>query len=144
MKGNWYFWSDVIGAKINDENCGQVISQDDLLDVSSEVLRALQNTKQKLTHAIRNRMDVAPRKIAEIEQSRKGLALLHQALLRQISIKSRSEKQERIRQNEELERMRPFEKYFQIVVKHEASPADYHRWIAQAKQMQLSSKPNND
>lgn len=139
MNKNWYFWSEVIGAKVNDENCTQVVGQDDLLDVSNEVLRALQNTKHKLSYAKRNRLNVAPRKILEIEQSRKGLALLHQALLRQISIKSRSEKQERIRQHEELERMRPFEKYFQIVVKHEASPADYHRWIAQAKQLQLGN-----
>ena len=136
MKEEWYFWSEVIGAKINDANLGAVVSEDDLNDVVDEVVRALHNAKGALRNAVKNRMNISPSKMLKIQQRRADLGRLHQALLQRTSEMSRKEKEERIRQADERERLRPFSKFFQEVVRHEASPVDYHRWIAQAKQRQ--------
>lgn len=137
MAEDWYFWSEVVGAKINDTNIDKVVPEDDLLEVSGEVVRALHRAKAALRDAAKNRMNIAPNKMLKIQQRKANLGCLHQALIQKVSEVSRKEKEERIRQADEREKLRPFSKFFQEVVRHEASPADYHRWVAQAKQRQM-------
>lgn len=137
MTDGWHFWSETIGAKINHINFEEVVFEDDLIDVLDEVVRALHSAKEALRDAASNRMNIPPRKLLKLQQRKSDLGRLHQALLQKRSEMSRKEKEQRIRRAEESERLRPFSKFFQEVVKREASPVDYHRWIAQAKQRQL-------
>lgn len=144
MTGLWHFRSQSTGLKINSFNCADLVSRSDLVDVIQEVTDHVQTTKAQLRRAKENPGEVPPERVLHLKRRKRWVGELHQRLL-QLQAEARSqERAERFRQNQELESRYPFSRYFQRVVRHEASPEQYQRWINQAKVMQLrDSKKNN-
>ena len=133
---SWSFWSESLQAKLNLANCHDLLNADNVEEVAEEVRRLLFNAKRGLDKATANRFHIAPAKLLAIKLRKKNLADLHQAILVEKGRFSQEAKAERIRRNEERESEFPFCKFFQNVVRQNASPVDYQRWIVQAKEQQ--------
>jgi hypothetical protein len=125
-------FSKVLNRNINAKNCFE-ISIEDAPDVANEVSYNLTRVNAKLK-VLSSRAKAQGYKSTQEEWEhftniRADLAALHQALLRRISAANRAEKNARITQEEK----QTFADHFKQVVRNEANPVDYQRWVAQAK-----------
>lgn len=132
------FRSRILGQDLTSDTAYD-ISADDLDDVSAEVgtalcaINARIKTACGVARSTGRHMPAA--KWADMQAHRSFLAALHQQLLTMRGRRTRQERDERIATQEQdnSKRLPDLTHYFQQVVRNEARPVDYQRWVLQAE-----------
>lgn len=132
------FSSATLGTDVNLVSAAKVHS-DDLEDLWLEVGAAVSDVNTRIrtssSEARATGRHLPPHEWAELQTRRSFLAALHQQLQVRIGRQKRLERQERgeawLRERAEVAHSLEF--HFQQVVRQEASPVDYQRWVLQAE-----------
>ena len=125
-------FSKILNRNIHAKD-GAIIDIEDALDVANEVSGNLTRVNAKLkilaSRAKRHGRESTQKEWEDFTHIRADLAALHQTLLKRISSAKKTEKETRAKQGE----TQTFADHFKQVVRNEANPVDYQRWINQAK-----------
>lgn len=125
-------FSKILNRNISAKD-GATIDIEDALDVANEVGYNLTKVNAKLK-ILSSRAKIQGRHSTQEQWEnftniRSDLAALHQTLLMRISAANNAEKNARAKQEEG----QTFADHFKQVVRNEANPVDYQRWIIQAE-----------
>ena len=128
------FVSKTLGHEVTLKSVAD-LHPDDLRDVAAEIGAAISEVNASIriasSEAHRTGIHLCRIQWAELQASRGALGALHQKVLARVAQQNRQEKQRR--HEAQLQAQESLAQYFQQVVRNEANPVDYQRWVLQAE-----------
>ena len=128
------FRSAALGLDITLESIADVYP-DDLEDLAAEIGAALSEVNASIrvasSEARTTGIHLPRQQWADLQARRGALAALHQKALVRVNQQKKVQKQQR--HEEHLRGHSSFDHHFRQVVRNEANPVDYQRWVLQAE-----------